>query len=66
MKLLWGGGTRHKHEWETVYETMIPSFSDRFGAIAGLPGVGAWVYDRKQVIVLKCKCGKTKKIVRAS
>jgi len=66
MRLFWGGGKRHKHEWETVSESIVPSFSDRFGAIAGLPNIGTWVYERKLVINMKCKCGKTKKIIRAS
>ena len=57
---------RHKHEWEKVSETMIPSFFERYDVISRLPNIGSWMYERKHVVIMECKCGKIKRIIRAT
>ena len=55
---------RHKHEWEKLSELIVPSFYERF-EISGIPNMGAWVYERKLVVFMKCRCGKIKRIIHA-
>ena len=58
--------SRHKHAWEKVYEATVPSFFERFDGIGGLQNMGNWMYERKHVVIMKCKCGKIKRILRGS
>ena len=56
---------QHKHDWEKVSEATIPSFFERFDGAARIPNAGNWMYERKHVVTMECKCGKIKKIIRA-
>ena len=57
---------RHKHDWEKVSEVTVESIAERFqGGLGRFPNMGTWMYERKTVTHLECKCGKTKTIVFA-
>ena len=56
---------RHKHEWEKVSEVTIPSFFERYDGAGRIPTAGNWMFERKHVVVMECKCGKIKRLIKA-
>lgn len=56
---------RHRHEWEKVSEVTVESFFERYQGTLRLLNMGGWIFERKTVTFLRCKCGKTKRVIYA-
>ena len=50
----------HRHQWETVNRTQLPSAFSQFGKGGEISDAPRWFFVVKLVLEQKCECGATR------